>query len=170
MSKKFPKCNETAIQVTGKCRYHGDPIVVCKLVAEERAKSDVLDTMLSGGLCGILSASKCGSARDFPLVPLASCVVVSTLSVSTLDDEGPRRGLIKAVCGGAKRFTTAPSEGNEEHWVDAWMPSTIPGRCREAEPVACISAACGNSGLKKNDPSVSVDVVSAASNEGTGGG
>ena len=134
--RKLPKYNKTAIQISGKCTYHGDPIVVCKLVAEECAKSDVLDAMLSGGLCGILSASKCGSSRDLPLVSLAACVVVCTPSVSTFD-ESPRRGLIKAARGGVKRFTTAPSEGIErEGLADAWMPSTIPGRCREVEPVA----------------------------------
>ena len=107
-------------------------------MAEECAKSDLLDAMLSGARCGILGASKCGSRRDLPLVSLASCVVVCTPSVGILDNESPRRGLIKVACGGVKRFTIAPSEGNVEKGdgVDAWMPSTCLGRCREVEPVA----------------------------------
>ena len=122
--------------------YHGDPILVCKLVAEESGKPDALDRMLSGGLCGIVGVSECGSARDFPFVPLTlgsrSWVVVCTPSVGILDNESSRRGLVKEASGGVKRFTTAPSEGNaeEEGWVDARMPSTIRGRCREVEPVA----------------------------------
>ena len=106
--------------------------MVCKLVAEECAKSDALDGMLSGGLCGIVGASICGSG-DFALVPLAvtrsrSCVFVFTPSVGLLADESPRRGLSNAVWGGVKRFTTAPSEGNEkEGRVDVGISSTIPG-------------------------------------------
>ena len=114
-----------------KFTYH---ILVCKLVAEESGTPGVLDRMLSGGLCGIVGTSECGSCRDFPLVFLflvlagCSCVVVCTPSVGILDNESPRRGLIKAACGGVKRFTTVPSEGNvEEDWIDAWMPSKIPG-------------------------------------------
>ena len=42
--------------------YHEEnlPIPVCKLVAEESGKSDMLDSTLSGGLCGIVRASGCG--------------------------------------------------------------------------------------------------------------
>ena len=101
-------------------------------MAEECAKSDALDGVLSGGLCGIVGASVCGSG-DFALVPLAvtrsrSCVFVFTPSVRLLVDESPRGGLSNAVWGGVKRFTTAPSEGNEkEDRVDVGIPSTIPG-------------------------------------------
>jgi hypothetical protein len=67
-----------------------------------------------------------------------SCVVVSTPSVSVFDDESPSRGLNKAVCGGVRRLSGEASEGNEEKedWAEAGVPSTIPGRCRELEPVA----------------------------------
>ena len=46
---------------------HGEnlPILVYKLVAVERVKSDVLDSTLSGGLCGIITASECGGSRDW---------------------------------------------------------------------------------------------------------
>ena len=120
--------------------YHGDHILVLrKLVAEESGKSDVLDGMLSLGLCSIVSASGCGSNSAMVLLAAVSgsCVVVCAPSVSILDDESPRRGLSKAVCGGVRRFTTAPSEGNRENEnrVDAGIPSTSPGRCRGVEPV-----------------------------------
>ena len=50
--------------------YHGDNphVLVCKLVAEESGKSDALDSMLEGGLCGIVPwvvpASGSGGSRD----------------------------------------------------------------------------------------------------------
>jgi hypothetical protein len=49
------------------CTYYGEngPILVCKLVAEESGKSDILDSTLSGGLCGIVIASVCGGSRDW---------------------------------------------------------------------------------------------------------
>ena len=94
------------LRVTGRCTYHGDHIVVRKLVAEERAKSDALDAMLSGGLCGIDRASECGTG-DFALVPLSvtrsrSCVFVSTPFAGLLVDQSPRRGLRKPVRGGGR--------------------------------------------------------------------
>ena len=109
-------------QVTRNYINHGDHIVVCKLVAEESGKSDVLNGMLSGGLCGIVGASDCGSG-DF----------VTTPSVGRLVDGSPRRGLSKAFRGGVKRFPTASSEGNKEddELEDAVMPSTSPERRRE---------------------------------------
>jgi hypothetical protein len=58
------KCPMKAIQVAGKCTCHGDHNLVCKLVAEESGNSDEPDRMLSGGLCGILSASGSGGNRD----------------------------------------------------------------------------------------------------------
>jgi hypothetical protein len=49
------------------CTYYGEngPILVCKLVAEESGKSDILDSTLSGGLCGIVIESVCGGSRDW---------------------------------------------------------------------------------------------------------
>ena len=127
--------HKTSIQVTGKCTYHGDHILVCKLVAEVCARSDPLDGILSGGLCGIVVASECGSG-DFVFVPLAvtrsrSCVIVSIPSVGLLVDESPRRGLSKVVCGSVRLFTTAASEGNKENddSVDAAATATGFGDC-----------------------------------------
>ena len=61
-------CLDNVIQVTSteKCTYHWEnpPIPVCKLVAEESGKSDVLDRMLVGGLCGLNNASGSGGNRD----------------------------------------------------------------------------------------------------------
>ena len=60
--------NDTSVvQVREKCTYHGEnhPILVYKLVAVEREKSDVLDSTLSGGLRGIITASECGGSRDW---------------------------------------------------------------------------------------------------------
>lgn len=39
------------------------PIPVCKLVAEESEKSDILDSTLSCGLCGVVGAAGCGGSR-----------------------------------------------------------------------------------------------------------
>ena len=129
-----------AIQIRGRGIYHGESpnIIVRELVFEGGGRnSDVLDGVLSERLSGIVGASECGSRRDLPLVSLASCLVVCTLSVGILDNESPRRGFIKAACGGVNRFTAASSEGNvEEDRVDGWMPSTGPGRCLDVEPVA----------------------------------
>ena len=105
--QKLPKFKcPTKLRVTGRCTYHGDYIVVRKLVAEERAKYDALDAMLLGGLCDINRASECG-AGDFALVPLSvtrsrSCVFVSTPFAGLLVDQSPRRGLRKPVRGGGR--------------------------------------------------------------------
>jgi hypothetical protein len=63
---KIQMAHETAIHATEKLEYHEDnlPIPVCKLVAEESGKSDVLDKKLPGGLCGLISASGSGANRD----------------------------------------------------------------------------------------------------------
>lgn len=42
--------------------YHGENLV-CRLVADEGGIYDVLDDTLSDGLCGIVTASGCGSGR-----------------------------------------------------------------------------------------------------------
>lgn len=47
--------------------YHGEnlPILVCRLVADEGGIYDVFNSTLSGGLCGIVNASGCGSGRGW---------------------------------------------------------------------------------------------------------
>ena len=40
------------------------PNVVCKLVAEEWGQSEVLDSILSVGLCGMIGASSCRGSCD----------------------------------------------------------------------------------------------------------
>jgi hypothetical protein len=46
--------------------FHGAnlPIPVCRLVAEDSEKSEALGNTLSGGLCGMVSASGGGGSRD----------------------------------------------------------------------------------------------------------
>jgi hypothetical protein len=46
--------------------YHGENphVLVCKLVAEESGKSDIVDSTLSGGLCGVVPASGSGVSCD----------------------------------------------------------------------------------------------------------
>jgi hypothetical protein len=79
----------------------------------------------SGGvLFGIVPTA----ALALALGTTCSCVVVSTPSVSVLDDESPARGLSKVIGGGVGRLFEVASEGDEEkdNWEDVGMPPTSP--------------------------------------------
>jgi hypothetical protein len=126
----------TAYQHTEESTYHSYlPIPVCKLVAEEIGKSDVLDSTvtLSGGLCG----------------------VVSTPSGSAFDDKSPIGGLSDVMGGGVRRLSITDSEGKEEKedGVDVGMPSISPGLCRvlAIEPMVSTPESCGDPRLKDNE-------------------
>lgn len=136
-----------------RCTYHGEnpPILVCKLVAEER-KSDGLSSMLSGGLWGIVSASSCGGSRDRHSVTEVSGTDTTSVAALLLANVSTAWGLCTSgmTCSsihvspsisvfedgspsnpagdGVRRLSGAKSEGNEEkdNWEDVGTPSISP--------------------------------------------
>jgi len=136
------RCNLSKIQ-RKKYAYHGEnpPMLVCKLVADEGGKPDVLENMLSGGLCGIVAASGCGSGRDrhsaadvggtdtisvgilFADVSTSSvsllsgmtwpCMIISNPCGGILNDGSPGRALRKEVGDDVTRISEEASESNE---------------------------------------------------------
>lgn len=63
---KYKISREIARKKWKQCTYHVEnyPILVCRLVAEERGKSELLDSTLSGGLWGRVGNSGCRRSCD----------------------------------------------------------------------------------------------------------
>jgi hypothetical protein len=156
-----------------KCTHHGEnlPIPVCKLVAEESGKSDVLDSTLSGGLWGIMSDSGCRGSCDwrnrhsvtdvgetettsagvllaiFPttLAPLTADITSSCDVVSTpsvrVFDDGSPSRGLSNPVGDGVRRLSIAGSEGDEV-EDDWV----------VEPMTGTSGPCCKSGLKNSEP------------------